>query len=474
VDVHRENGAPEVVTRKLDDAVEVVLHRHDAPAVVDEGEYPAWYQPFSQAQVAPHRGWDEVVAWALPLYPRGQSLPADLEGKVQRWARLDSPQARLSAALRLVQDEVRYFGREIGDSSHRPSAPADTWERRYGDCKDKAYLLATLLERLDIDAVPALVSMQRGRAIKSYIPSASDFDHVVVRAQIDGGPVWVDATASLQGGDPRNSDLSQFGVALPVEPGRDALQAIEPPLASARGVNVDQTFAPSSEGTETLLAVETTYRGMRADRVRNMLAHTTVEDLSRQWADYYRKLYGQIRVEEPVAVSDDRDANVVVLAEHYVLLQPFIRENTRTWALDVNAENLQAVSALPSSMSRTGPLELGDAPMKFHHGITVRLPEGWSVDASPRNVDVDSSPGLDYSLSVLKDGGAVTLAYDFQLQEDFLEAGKVPGHLAALREVRESLNPRLVFSVPSSIGESERERRLEELVHSVMQQEGGQ
>src|SRR5690606_18839309 len=145
---HRENGAPEPVVRDTGDAVEVVLQSHDAPRVVNENQYPAWYQPFALAQVAPRRRWSEVVEWALPLYPRDASLPAELERKAGEWARLPTPQARLAAALRLVQDEVRYFGQEIGDSSHRPASPAVTWERRYGDCKDKTYLLVTLLRRL--------------------------------------------------------------------------------------------------------------------------------------------------------------------------------------------------------------------------------------------------------------------------------------------------------------------------------------
>ncbi|MDG6348825.1 DUF3857 domain-containing protein [Luteimonas sp. 8-5] len=468
IEVHRENGAPEPVVRDTGDAVEVVLQSHDAPRVVNENQYPAWYQPFALAQVAPRRRWSEVVEWALPLYPRDAPLPAELERKAGEWARLPTPQARLAAALRLVQDEVRYFGQEIGDSSHRPAPPAITWERRYGDCKDKTYLLVTLLRRLGIEAVPALVSMKNGRAIESYVPSASDFDHVVVRALIDGVPVWVDATASLQGGDPRASDLTRYGAALPVEPGRKALQPIAAPQPSDRRVEAVQTFEPSATGTETSLVVRTTYRGVRANGIRSVLAHNTREELSRQFADYYRKLYGAVRVEAPLEVSDDREANVVVLVETYVLQQPFVRQGTGTRVIDLNAGALQGIAALPTAMSRKGPLQLGDAPLEFREQITLRLPEGWAVSASPQAVRVDSSPAVDYSLSVSRKDEAVELAYDLKLKQDFLESETVPGHLAAMREVRDSLNPRIVLSVPEALGVSERKRRLQELVRSVM------
>ena len=40
-----------------------------------------------------------------------------------------------------------YFSVLLGDSSHRPTPPVETWARRYGDCKDKAWLLANKLDQ---------------------------------------------------------------------------------------------------------------------------------------------------------------------------------------------------------------------------------------------------------------------------------------------------------------------------------------
>ena len=67
-----------------------------------------------------------------------------------------------------------------------------TWNRRYGDCKDKAYLLSKILARLDIAASPALVSTTRGSATRDVVPTAAAFNHVIVRALIDGRPCgWI-------------------------------------------------------------------------------------------------------------------------------------------------------------------------------------------------------------------------------------------------------------------------------------------
>ena len=42
--IHRENGAPEAVVVERADAVEVRLEAEALPLVVDDGQYPAWYQ----------------------------------------------------------------------------------------------------------------------------------------------------------------------------------------------------------------------------------------------------------------------------------------------------------------------------------------------------------------------------------------------------------------------------------------------
>ena len=107
--------------------------------------------------------WSNVVDWALPLYETDAELPADFSAKLDRIARQYSdPRDRAVHALRLVQDDVRYFGIEIGMGSHVPRPPELTLQRGYGDCKDKSVLLVSALDYLNVKAVPALASFSKG------------------------------------------------------------------------------------------------------------------------------------------------------------------------------------------------------------------------------------------------------------------------------------------------------------------------
>jgi len=62
-------------------------------------------------------------------------------------------------------------------------------QRRYGDCKDKTYLLVSLLRAVGIEADPMLVSLTTPKTPARLLPTPDAFDHVVAQARINGRTV---------------------------------------------------------------------------------------------------------------------------------------------------------------------------------------------------------------------------------------------------------------------------------------------
>lgn len=467
VRTHLRNGAKAPVVRTGADAVEVRVDVHGAPAIVDEGNYPVWYSPTPRVHFGPARSWGDVVAWAEPLYPATSELPSDLQARIAQWNRLPDAPARLRAALRAVQDEVRYFGVEMGSSTHRPNVPADTWRRRFGDCKDKTYLLVTILRELDISAVPALVSTTRGRALLDVEPTAAAFDHVIVRATLGREMVYVDPTMTQQGGDPRKLDLSQYGVALPVASGASALDAITAPKVQTDAIATVERFTPSGADGQLRLEIETTYRGASADYARRDVATSRNDERQRRYAEYYRKRFGELDVVKAPVVQDDREANTLKIAEAYLLKTPFESEGSQVRGLDVFAEALDGASRLPGQIARTGPLNAGRVA-EYGHEIILDAPPGWRSTASNEK-DAFASPAFDYSRSVDRKGDEVRVAYSLKVKSRDVEAPALAIHLSELRKVRDNLSARLRFQPPATaIDASERERRLKQLLRGAL------
>src|SRR5690606_5868161 len=143
------------------------------------------------------RDWGDVAATMKPLYDRTRQLEADspLHAEIERIRALsDDPAVQALAALRLVQDQVRYVALMMGEGALTPATADETWRRRFGDCKGKTVLLLALLDGLSIAADPALVSLVEGDGMNERLPSISAFDHVLVRAVIGDDVYWLDGT----------------------------------------------------------------------------------------------------------------------------------------------------------------------------------------------------------------------------------------------------------------------------------------
>jgi len=463
--VNRENGAPAPTLHDGDAGAEIDFDVHAAPAVVQEDNYPVWYQPNPLVQVSARRDWSDVVAWALPLYPRVDALPAELEARIAAWSKLPTPRARLKAALRAVQDEVRYFGVEMGENTHRPAAPAQTWERRRGDCKDKAYLLATILRRLGIDSAPALTSINRGRAILAYPPSASAFDHVIVRAVLDGKPVWVDPTMEQTGGEPGSVDLSRYGATLAIRAGSTALEPIPMAGADVTGVDVAEKITPLQDG-KVALQITSTYRGVAANNTRRNFASRRIEEIGRNYADFYRKRYGELATLQPPTMHDDRDTNVVTVVEEYRLDAAFQSDDAKIRAIDLYADALSGPAALPSSMSRSGPLFLA-VPGEYRHTISVAVPQQWHPLFGTES-EQHRTPTFDYRRELAFKDGVAVLGYDMVVHDYEIGAGAATAQVEELRKINDSLSARLRYTMPGKLDPAERDRRLQDLIRDAM------
>lgn len=106
-----------------------------------------------------------------------------------------SQEAQMQAALELVQQQVRYIYIGLDGGNFTPASADETWQRRYGDCKGKTAMLLALLRELGIEAQAVLVSNNTSTdGLDQRLPNPAHFDHVVVRATVDGQSYWLDGT----------------------------------------------------------------------------------------------------------------------------------------------------------------------------------------------------------------------------------------------------------------------------------------
>jgi hypothetical protein len=404
------------------DETEYVWERPGAHGVEYEDSTPSWYDPTPYVQLSEFETWGDVARWAAPLYAPGELSPA-LKAQIDEWRRLPDAEERVLAARRFVQDEVRYLGIELGTYSHTPTRPSKVFERRFGDCKDKTLLLATMLNELGVRAHPALVNTDLRRTLDEWHPSPYAFDHVIVRAELDGKTYWIDPTISYQRGTLANASTPEYERALVVLPETQALTEIPPTNPSEPTYSVREIYEVKSFDAPVRLSVTTLYRGAEADSARYRLSGQTREDIGKEYLNFYAERVPSIQQDGPPEVSDDERANVITVTERYTI--PDFWKDTKH---EFPALYFGDVLTKPDVSRRTSPLRV-HYPYHAEQLIEIRMPYRQWVWTGERTEEDDA---LRFTTRADADGNVVRVRYAAGTKRDAVPVDKVGKHLAML------------------------------------------
>jgi tetratricopeptide (TPR) repeat protein len=147
-------------------------------------------------QLSTFRSWAEVGEWYRGL-ERGRVQPSEtVRAKAQELvAGRKTEIEKVEAIYNFVSQNFRYVSLSFGVGRYQPHPAADILANRYGDCKDKHTLLASLLDAVGIPANAALINSSR--RLDPDLPSPAQFDHVITVVPLKGGEVWLDSTPEI-------------------------------------------------------------------------------------------------------------------------------------------------------------------------------------------------------------------------------------------------------------------------------------
>jgi tetratricopeptide (TPR) repeat protein len=268
---------------------------------------PARFVPVPAIEASSFTDWEDVAKVMAPLY-RTEGLIAEgseLAALVDRIKASDGdPLRRASAALRMVQDDVRYQLVALGNGNYVPQKPAETLALRFGDCKAKTLLLVAMLRRMGIEAEAVLAASVLGDLVPARLPAAQAFDHVFVRAVIAGESVWLDGTrVGDRFADIR--DVPRFGSVLPLrETGAGLLRL--PTRADARPASEVTIAFDGSAGVHLPMpfTMKETYNGYRAEQQRAQVEGGSAESLREFAEKETKRLVDSTTIVDPKASYD--------------------------------------------------------------------------------------------------------------------------------------------------------------------------
>lgn len=388
------------------------------PTEFEENTSPS-HMYYHNLFVSEYDTWNQVVDWAVPIYEHENKLSQELKAKTEAIKNTSVYEhRRIKTALKFVQDEVRYLGLESGIGAYKPFKPNRVFSQRFGDCKDKSWLLVNMLREMDIEAYPVLINTTYGKTLDQFLPTPKAFDHVIVKV-IDStkNGRFFDPTISNQEGSFNTIATPNYSKGLVLKKGNSKLEVIENNDEDL--VEIFDIFDVNGIGNDMTLNVTSVYRGSEADMMRTVLKSSSIKSLNKEYRDYYKNFYGEVEILEPMIFEDDSKNNKITIEESYRL--------DKVWEPMVGDESQIGVSftpysfynniVFPSEKNRKTPFALY-YPIHKKHKVTVKLPTAWGISPAKKTVN---NKHFDFSYTSKSNPSKTIMYLDYEYKNKLSE-----------------------------------------------------
>ena len=406
---------PETVAGK--DTIECTWDFRDVPAVPIEDSLPDWFDPEQWVQLSDSKTWAQVNQWALKLFESADTsaLSPELSAKIAEWKQIPNHEQRIMAVLQFVQDQVRYFGIEIGVGSVKPADPSTVFSRRFGDCKDKSLLFVTILRALGIDAYPVLVNSTVGRDIGNWQPSPGAFDHCIAQVLCDGQIYWLDPTMNYQRGPLAAHYIPDYGYGLVISPWTAGLAAI-PQTTGLPETTTTEYFRLGLVNQPASLKVVTVAMGRDADVLRALFATTRQSDIEKLYARAYSDTYPEIKMTSPIDVQDDEDLDRFQTTQFYSIDNAWTRPEKGVRKVECEFYPTAIADLLKKPVDTDRRLPLGiNFPEHQILRTEVTMPIAWPEGRDEKTI---TDPAFTFRKLYQAAGNKVVMEYEYQALAD--------------------------------------------------------
>jgi hypothetical protein len=374
--------------------------------------------------------WNGMGKWYSNLVSSREAASPQIKQQVAdltsgKTSTLDKMQALAS----FVQHDIRYVAIELGIGGWQPHPAAEVFSKRYGDCKDKATLLRSMLHEIGIDAYHVAIYSERG-AITPDTPAHHGFNHVIDAIRIPDGVsdtsliamlahptlgklVFFDPTDEITPfGQIRGALQANYGLLVTPESGELIELPQQPSAMNSIQRTANLTLAPDG----TLKGdVEETRLGDRASVERYRLLAVTketdqikpIEALLSNSLSSFRitkaSMLNLHQTDHPFGWKYTFEAtNYAKNAGNLLLVRPRVLGN-------------KGLNILETKEPRIFPIEF-EGPARDFDVFDIAIPDGYVVDDLPPAVDADYGFASYHSKTEVK-GNVIHYSRTFEIKE---------------------------------------------------------
>jgi hypothetical protein len=346
-------------------------------------------------------------------------------------AKYTEPGERIAAIHTFVGSYLKWDGRHRYIPSQNIKK---TWDERLGSSADLNAVLISMLRSAGIDADPVLLSTRDNGLVHPVYPILSKFNYLVALARNGDKTVLLDATApNLPCGVLPVRCLNQQGriisekngdwISLEPAKGHEmmSMSALEFNAGGGLGGTIDKTWDGygALEKTEELKdAGEEKYLA----ELRNEHTFWTVTDV---------RLQRPATVGAPFKESIDLEINDVTLGDELVYLNPMM---------------INRLQENPfKEEKRVLPVDFG-YPSKSYQMLTLKIPEGYAVEALPQAVTYSTPDGSAFFKYIaMQSGDKIQFSCNMQVKKSLYLPEEYPSLRQFFALIAAKENEQIVF-----------------------------
>jgi hypothetical protein len=374
--------------------------------------------------------WNDMGKWYANLVSgRMEASPAIKQQVAALTASKSTPLQKMQAIAEFVQRDIRYVAIELGIGGWQPHPAPDVFSHRYGDCKDKATLLRSMLQEIGVDSYHVAIYTERG-AVTPQTPAHHGFNHVITAIKLPEGLTDQSLIATIQ--HPKLGKILFFDPTdylTPFGQIRGALQAnygllvtpdggelIELPQQPSSMNGVQRTAILTLDATGTLKGeVKEVRLGQRASserwRLRTVTTDTDrikpIEELLANSLGSFHITHASVinlqQTDQPFGFNYSFESpNYAKNAGNLLLVRPRVIGN-------------KGAGFLETKEPREFPIEF-EGPARDTDKFEITIPAGYAVDDIPLSVDADYS-FASYHAKTVVNGNVVDYSRTFEVRE---------------------------------------------------------
>ncbi len=189
-----KNGEVDFEKKKDGDRIVYRWWAESVPELISEPAMPSYVEIAPFVLYTTIDSWEEVSEWWHEMTDTKMDMSDELRAEVAALtAGLTTREEKIDSIYHFVAQKVRYMGLGTGKKKGLEPKPAtETYETKYGVCRDVATLMVAMLREAEIESEIVLTSM--GTRVYDDLPYIG-FNHAIVAVKNDDGSYsYIDPT----------------------------------------------------------------------------------------------------------------------------------------------------------------------------------------------------------------------------------------------------------------------------------------